>query len=95
MDNDSVQMKARFDHFSELAFLGLVDCTTFHEMSERFDDTKLQRLSKYARFFNFVCLKADLVGLYISPSVRNGCQSAGQLLIFLDQKHLIQTVPEN
>lgn len=86
MDNDSVQMKARFDHFSELAFLGLVDCTTFHEMSQRFDDTKLQRLSKYARFFNFVCLKTDLVGLYISPS---------QLLSFLAKKHLIQTVPEN
>lgn len=45
-------MKARFDHFGALAFFGLVDCAKFQEMSQRFDDTKLQSLSsKYDRFF--------------------------------------------
>lgn len=33
LDNGSVQMKARFDHFADLSFLGLVDCTKFHDMS--------------------------------------------------------------
>lgn len=58
-------MKARFDHSGELAFLGLVDCAKFSEMSQHFDDAKLQNLSKYAKFFDFVRLKADLVGLYV------------------------------
>lgn len=87
-------MKARFDHFGELAFLGLVDCTKFHEMSQHFEDTKLQSLSKYARLFDFARLKADLVGLYSSQAVGSACQSPGQLLSCLAQKDLIQTVPE-
>ena len=60
LDNISDQMKSRFDHFGELAFLGLVDCAKFSEMSRHFDETKLQSLSKYAKFFDFVRLKADL-----------------------------------
>ena len=94
LENTSHQMKARFDHFGELAFLGLVDCAKFSEMSQHFDDTKLQSLSKYAKFFDFVRLKADLVGLYSSQTVRDECKSPGQLLSFLAQKDLIQTVPE-
>ncbi|KAG2459971.1 ZMYM1 protein, partial [Polypterus senegalus] len=94
LDNISVQMKARFDHFGELAFLGLVNCTKFNALSLHFDDTKLQSLSKYARFFDFVRLKADLVGLYSSQTIRNECKSPGQLLSFLVQKDLMQTVPE-
>uniref|UniRef100_A0A672GMX8 HAT C-terminal dimerisation domain-containing protein n=1 Tax=Salarias fasciatus TaxID=181472 RepID=A0A672GMX8_SALFA len=84
----------QFDHFGELDFLGLVDCAKFCEMSQHFDDTKLQSLSKYAKFFDFVKLKADLVGLYSSQTVRDECKSPGQLLSFLAQKDLIQTVPE-
>ena len=94
LDNVSTQMKARFDHFGELAFLGLVDCAKFNEMSQHFDDTKLQSLSKYARYFDFVRLKSDLIGLYSSQTVRSGCKSPVQLLNFLAQNNLIQTVPE-
>lgn len=94
LDNISHQMQARFDRFGELAFLGLVDCAKFSEMSRHFDDTKLQSLSKYARFFDFEKLKAELVGLYSSQTVRDECKSPGQLLGFLAQKDLIQTVPE-
>ena len=94
LENISVQLKARFDHFGELAFLGLVDCTKFNEMSQHFDDTKLQSLAKYARHFDFVRLKTDLTGLYSSQTVRNECKSPGQLLRFLDQNDLMQTVPE-
>ena len=75
LDNINVQLKARFDHFGELAFLGLVDCTKFEEMSHHFDDTKMQSLSKYARFFDFVRLKADLIRLYSSQTLRNECKS--------------------
>ncbi|KAI4799951.1 hypothetical protein KUCAC02_016489 [Chaenocephalus aceratus] len=71
LENITVQLKARFDNFGELAFLGLVDCTKFNEMSQHFDDTKLQSLSKYARHFDFVRLKTDLIGLYSSQTVRN------------------------
>ena len=39
-------------------------------------------------------LKADLIGLYSSQTVRNECKSPGQLLSFLAQKDLMQTVPE-
>uniref|UniRef100_A0A3P8SLS9 DUF4371 domain-containing protein n=1 Tax=Amphiprion percula TaxID=161767 RepID=A0A3P8SLS9_AMPPE len=49
---------------------------------------------KYARFFDFVKLKVDLVGLYSSQTVRDGCKSPGQLLSFLAQKDLIETAPE-
>lgn len=94
LDNISVEMNARFDNFDELAFLSLVDCTQFNEMSQHFDDTKRQSLSKYAKFFDFVRLKADLIGLYSSQIVRNECKSPGQLLSFLAQKDLLQTVPE-
>ncbi|XP_061746542.1 uncharacterized protein LOC133545177 [Nerophis ophidion] len=94
LDDISCQMKARFDGFGELAFLGLVDCSKFSEMSKRFDDTKLQSLSKYARFFDFVKLKADLVGLYSSQTVRDECKSPGELLSFLARKDLLRTVPE-
>lgn len=65
LENTSCQMKARVDHFGELAFLGLADCAKFSEMSQHFDDVELQNLSKYAKFFDFVRLKADLVGLYV------------------------------
>ena len=91
VDNISDQMKGRFDNFGELAFLGLVDCRKFNEMSQHFDDTKLWNLSKYARFFDFVRLKADLIGLYSSETVRNECKSPGQLF---GPEDLIQTVPE-
>ncbi|KAK0139562.1 Zinc finger MYM-type protein 1 [Merluccius polli] len=94
LDNITAQLKARFDHFGDLAFLGLVDCSKFNEMSQHFDDTKLQSLSKYVKFFDFVRLKADLIGLYSSETVRNECKSAAQLLNFLAQKKLMQTVPE-
>ena len=94
LDNISVQLKARFDDFGELAFLGLVDCAKFYEMSHHFDDAKLQSLSKYARFFDVVRLKVDLIGLYSSQVVRDQCKSPGQLLSFLAQKDLMQTVPE-
>ncbi|XP_076012541.1 zinc finger MYM-type protein 1 [Genypterus blacodes] len=94
LDNVSVQLKARFDDFGELAFLGLVDCTKFEEMSKHFDDTKMKSLSKYARFFDFDRLKSDLIGLYSSQTVRNECKSPGQLLSFLAQKDLMKTVPE-
>ncbi|XP_061775076.1 zinc finger MYM-type protein 1-like isoform X1 [Nerophis ophidion] len=94
LDDISYQLKARFDHFGELAFFGLVDCSKFRKMSKHFDDTKLQSLSKYARFFDFVQLKADLVALYSSQTVRDECKSPGQLLSFLAQKDLIQIVPQ-
>lgn len=66
----------------------------FNEMSQHFDDTKLQSLSKYARYFDFVRLKSDLIGLYSSQQVRSECKSPVQLLNFLAQNNLIQTVPE-
>ncbi|XP_063816563.1 solute carrier family 35 member C2 isoform X1 [Pseudophryne corroboree] len=94
LDNVCVQMKARFDHFSELSFLGLVDCTKFYDMSQQFDDTKLQSLSKYAKYFDFVRLKTDLNGLYSSEMVRNECKSPTQLLSFVTENNLVQTVPE-
>ncbi|XP_054626012.1 uncharacterized protein LOC129178133 isoform X2 [Dunckerocampus dactyliophorus] len=94
LDNISVQMRASFDHFGELAFLGLVDCAKFGEMSKGFNDGKLQSLAKYARFFDLERLRSELVGLYGSQAVRNTCQSPGQLLDFLAQKDLVQTVPE-
>ena len=64
-------------------------------MAQEFDDTKLQNLSeKYAKFFDCVKLKADLIGLYSSQTVRNKCKTSAQLLRFLYQNDLIQTVPE-
>ena len=57
-------------------------------------NTKLQSLSKYAKFFDFVRLKTDLIGLYSSQTVRNECKSPRQLLCFLADKGLIPTVPE-
>lgn len=89
LDNVSVQMKARFDHFGELPFLGLVDSTKFHEMSGHFGDTKLQSLSKDAGFFDWSCQTVQHTSSRVSA-----CQSPGQLLSFLAQKDLIQTVPE-
>ena len=72
LDDIIVQLKSRFDNFSELSFLGLVDCSKFSEMAQQFDDTKLQSLSKqYVRFFDCIKLKADLIGLYSSQTVRN------------------------
>ncbi|XP_066471486.1 zinc finger MYM-type protein 1-like isoform X2 [Tiliqua scincoides] len=94
LDNISVQLRARFEQFGELAFVGLVDCTKFYELSQHFDDTRLQSLSKYARHFDFVRLKSDLIGLYNSAMVRNECKSPRQLLSFLAQNDLMQTVPE-
>lgn len=43
--------------------------------------------------FDFVRLKADLMGLYSSQMVSNDCKSPGQLN-FLAQNDLMQTVPE-
>ncbi|CAL9700934.1 unnamed protein product [Knipowitschia caucasica] len=94
LDNVSAQMKARFDHFGELAFIELVDCAKFAQMSQHFDNAKLQSLTKYARFFDFVRLKADLVGLYSSHTVGQICKSPGQLLTFLADNDLLATVPE-
>lgn len=94
LDNISVQLKARFDHFGELSFLALVDCTKFDELSHHFDDAKLQSLSKYAKYFDLVRLKADLIGLYSTQMVRDQCKSPGQLLSFLAQNDLMETVPE-
>ena len=64
-------------------------------MAQEFDNTKLQSLSeKYAKFFNCVKLKADFIGLYSSQAVRNECKTPAQLLSFLYQNDLIQTVPQ-
>ena len=64
-------------------------------MAQEFNDNKLQSLSeKYAKFFDYVKLKADLIGLYSSQTVRNECKTPAQLLTFLYQNNLIQTVPE-
>ena len=95
LDDIIVRLKLRFENFSDLSFLGLVDCSRFSEMAQEFDDTKLQRLSeKYAKFFDCVKLKADLVGLYSSQTVRNECKTPAQLLSFLYQNDLIQTVTD-
>ena len=64
-------------------------------MAQEFDDTKLQSLSeKYAKFFDCAKLKADLIGLYKSQTVKNKCKTPAELLSFLYQNDLIQTVPE-
>ena len=69
-----VQLKSRFENFSELSFLGWIDCSKFSERAQEFDDTKLQSLSE--RMLNFEC------------------NTPAQLLSFLYQNDLIQTVPE-
>ncbi|XP_053567618.1 zinc finger MYM-type protein 1 [Bombina bombina] len=93
-DNVGVQMKAHSDHFRELEFLTLVNCTKLLEISKHFDDEKLQSLTKYAKYFDLVRLKWDLIGLYSSETVRNNCKSPGDLLSFLAKRDLMQTVPE-
>ena len=76
LDDISVQLKSRFENFSELSLPDLVDCSKFSEMAQEFDDTKLQSLSeKYAKFFDCVKLKADLIELYSSQTVRNECKT--------------------
>ena len=48
-------------------------------MAQEFDDTKLQSLSeKYDKFFDYVKLKANLIGLYSSQTVRNECKTPAQ-----------------
>ncbi|XP_019748862.1 synaptotagmin-12 isoform X1 [Hippocampus comes] len=95
LDNASVQMRTLLDHFGELAFLELVDCSKFSDVSQMcFYESKVRSLSKYDRFFDFVRLKADLVGLCSSQTVRNECQTPEELLSFLAKQDLIQTVPE-
>ena len=95
LDDIIVQLKSRFDNFAKLSFLGLVDCSKFSEMAQEFDGTKLRSLSEnYAKFFDCVKLKADLIGLYSSRMVRNNCKTPAQLLSFLYQNNLVQTVPE-
>lgn len=95
LDNIIVQLKSRFDNFSDLAFLGLVDCSKFSQMNREFDDTKLEILSKtYAKFFDFVKLKADLIGLCSSSTVKNECKTPTGLLNFLHKHDLTKTVPE-
>ena len=92
LDDVIVQLKSRFDNFSELSFLSLVDCSKFFKMARDFDDIKLQSLSeKYAKFFDCVKLKSDLIGLYSSQTVRSECKTPSQLLSFLYQNDLIQT----
>ena len=62
-------------------------------MAQEFDNTKSQSLSeKYAKFFDCVKPKADLIGLYSSQSVRNECKTPVELLSFLYKNDLIQTV---
>ena len=84
---DIVQLKSRFENFSALLFLGLINCSNFSEMAQEFDDIKLFKLQslseKYAKFFDCVKLKADLIGLYRSQTVRNECKTPAQLLSFL------------
>ena len=64
-------------------------------MAQDFVDTKLQSLSeKYAKFFDCVKLKSDLIRLYNSQTVRSKCKTPSQLLSFLYQNDLIQTVPK-
>ncbi|XP_053571536.1 zinc finger MYM-type protein 1-like [Bombina bombina] len=94
IDNVTVQMRVRFDKFSELEFLSLVDCTKLLEMSKNIDDEKLQSLRKYAKYFDLVRLKCDLVGLYGSEVLRTECKSPGDLMKFLAKNDLMQTVPE-
>ena len=95
LDDIFVQLKSRFKSFSELSFLSLVDGSKFSKMAQEFDDIKLQNLSeKYVKFFDCVKLKADLIGLYSLQTVRNECETPAQLLSFLYQNDLIQTVPE-
>ena len=79
LDNVSTQMRARYDDYGELAFLGLVDCAKFN---------------KYDRFFDLVRLKSDLIGLYSSEEVRRECKSPVQLLNFVAKNNLTKTVPE-
>ena len=58
LDDIIVHLKSRFENFSELSFLSLVDCSKFSEMAQEFDNTKLQSLSeKYAKFFDCVNLR--------------------------------------
>ena len=70
LDEIIVQLKSRFENFSELSFLGSLGCSKFFEMAQEFDDTKLQSLlEQYAKFFDCVKLKADLIGLYSLQTV--------------------------
>lgn len=92
LDNINLQMEARFQSLGDLDFLSLVDCTKFDHMSAHFDDAKLHSLAKYGKHFDFVRLKADLIGLYSSQMTRN--KSPQQLLAFLVENDLEQTVPE-
>ena len=95
LDDIIVQLQSRFGSFSNLDFVGLVNCSNFFQMSCEFDDKKLQSLLQtYAKFFDPVKLKADLSGLYSSQTVRNECSNPSQLLSFLHRNDLIQTVPE-
>lgn len=60
-------------------------------MPQRFVfNAKPQSLSKHARFFDEI----SKVRLYSSQTVRNECESPGQLLGLLALKDLKQTVPE-
>ena len=95
LDDITVQLQSRFGSFSDLDFVGLVNCSNFFQMSCKLDDKKLQSLLQtYAKFFDPVKLKADLSGLYSSQAVRNECSNPSQLLSFLHRNDLIQTVPE-
>ena len=64
LDDIIVQLQSRFGSFSNLDFVGLVNCSNFFQMSCEFDDKKLQSLLQtYAKFFDPVKLNADLSGL--------------------------------
>ena len=93
LDNITVSMKTRFDNMGELSFLGLVDCTKFAEMKHNFAEAKLENLSTtYAKFFDLVRLRTDLIGLYSATMVQG--MSPAQLLKFLSVHGLEGTVPE-
>ena len=50
IDNILMQMKARFDNFSDLDFLSLVDCEKFQGMSRHFDETRLEPVKIFKVF---------------------------------------------
>ena len=54
LDDIIIQLKLRFENFSELSFLGLVDCLKISEMAQEFDDIKLQSRQKSMLNFSTV-----------------------------------------
>lgn len=91
--NDTLtQMKARFSNFECLNFIGLIDCKQFNQMSKEFDNAKFESLALYDKYFDFIRLKADLVGLYQIQEVRE--KTPEEMLGWIIQHDLAETVPE-